>query len=61
MRTLQKHLSWLYLTVEQSGYFGEITKSKVLEFQRLRKVPGGDGSYGPLTRMALAARLERGR
>lgn len=58
--TLQTRLTAAGHPVPSTGYFGQMTQSAVLAFQRARGVPGADGSYGPLTRMALAGRLARG-
>lgn len=58
--TLQSRLTSVGFAVPATGYFGPMTQDAVLRFQRARGVPGADGSYGPLTRMALAARLARG-
>lgn len=58
--TLQTRLTTAGYPVPSTGYFGPMTQSAVLAFQQARGVPGGDGSYGPLTRMALAGRIARG-
>ncbi|GMU62750.1 MAG: hypothetical protein AMXMBFR34_45130 [Myxococcaceae bacterium] len=58
---LQAKLTAAGYPLPTTGYFGPMTRDAVLRFQLARGVPGGDGSYGPLTRMALAARLARGR
>ena len=58
--TLQTRLTTAGHPVPSTGYFGPMTQSAVQTFQQARGVPGADGSYGPLTRMALAGRLVRG-
>ncbi|MBL8955942.1 MAG: N-acetylmuramoyl-L-alanine amidase [Myxococcaceae bacterium] len=59
--TLQRALTNLGLTVPQTGYFGDLTRAALLDFQTRQKVPGGDGTVcGSMTRMALSAALTRG-
>jgi N-acetyl-anhydromuramyl-L-alanine amidase AmpD len=58
---LQTALTSLGFTVPQTGYYGDLTKQAVLDFQNRQRVPGGDGTVcGSMSRMALAAALARG-
>lgn len=58
--TLQKKLAAIGYSIPATGYYGEITRSTVRKFQTDHKLPIADGSYGPLTRMAMAAHFARG-
>ncbi|MBK7862134.1 MAG: N-acetylmuramoyl-L-alanine amidase [Archangiaceae bacterium] len=59
--TLQSALTRLGFSVPATGYYGDLTRQAVLDFQTRQKVPGGDGAVcGSMTRMALAAALARG-
>jgi peptidoglycan hydrolase-like protein with peptidoglycan-binding domain len=57
---LQKLLAQVGYDVPATGYYGEMTRTAVRSFQQAHGLPQGDGSYGALTRMALAAHFSRG-
>jgi peptidoglycan hydrolase-like protein with peptidoglycan-binding domain len=58
VRTLQILLTRRGFEVSATGYFGPITKRRVVRFQRSRGL-AADGIVGPLTRGALAPRKPR--
>ncbi len=57
---LQQRLAQIGYGVPATGYFGTVTRDAVRQFQDAHNLPGADGSYGALTRMALAAHLAKG-
>lgn len=52
---LQKLLIQVGYDLPATGYYGTMTRDAVKKFQAAHGMPNGDGSYGALTRMALAA------
>ncbi len=57
---LQQRLAQVGYNVPATGYYGTMTRDAVRQFQDAHYLPGADGSYGALTRMALAAHFAKG-